>query len=190
MHGTLHLTPLSQADRLVQALTVLPAGLLLISQSSAQTWQQRLGEFLKVNETRSKGLVQLALSHRDSNSVTTTIVVGGNNAETGVWRYAIFAIVDGTQRGHQTYVEVPDPSGRTIDIKRETLPQASKIVTLSTSSFYSYFACSLYQGWLHIYAIIPSPDHQERVNTGIFDLKTRASDQFQGGKYYEHMQVI
>lgn len=181
MAATLFVRRFTDTDRIVQAFADLPSALLVVTERSVQSWQEREGELVKLEHTYLAAPVLLALTHLQQHNLTV-LLTAGINSHSGLSTYSLHWVGSSSQVLPQIPVTVPQllNEGGGV-IKRETVPQASQAVLTAHCLLCS---ASLYQGWVHVMAIPPNPDPVscKKVFTALHSFCEEAIDHFQGGK--------
>ncbi len=182
MRETLIVKPLTASDRIIQAFSVAPTGLLTVARRSTRIWQLRDGDIVKGRETSSSGVVQLALAYLDRDNSTVLVTVVSNPRDVP-WTYHIAMLSAGDQVDRETLIQVPEYGPVGSSSKKEILPRASNFVPFGAHSCRLGCVVSLYQGWLHALTIASDvAGSPAEVMTGKHNFSTAAADQFQGGK--------
>ena len=184
MATTLLVRRFTDTDRVVQAFSVFPSALLIVTERNVQSWQDREGELAKLEDTHLTAPVLLALTHLQQNNLTV-LLTAVSNSHSGLWTYGLSWFGSSCKDLAQIPVTVPELlNGGDGVIKRETMPQASQAVLTGASSDCLLCSVSLYQGWVHVMAIQPNPApvSSYKVVTALHSFCEDAADQFQGGK--------
>ena len=184
MATTLLVKRFTDTDRVVQAFSVFPSALLVVTESSVQSWQEREGELAKIEDTHLAAPTLLALTHLQQNNLTV-LLTAVSNSHSGLWTYSLTWFGSSCKDLAQIPVTVPQLlNGGGGVIKRETMPQAGQAIRTGASSDCLLCSVSLYQGWVHIMAIQPNPApvSSDKVVTALHSFCEDAADQFQGGK--------
>ncbi len=184
MATTLLVRRFTDTDRVVQAFSVFPSALLVVTERSVQSWQEREGELAKLEDTHLTAPVLLALTHLQQNN-QTVLLTAVSNSHSGLWTYSLSWVGSSCNDLAQIPVTVPQLlNGGVGVIKRETVPQASQAFLTGVSSDCLLCSASLYQGWVHVMAIPPNdaPVSCNKVVTALHSFCEDAADQFQGGK--------
>ncbi len=184
MATTLLVRRFTDTDRVVQAFSVFPSALLVVTERSVQSWQEREGELAKLEDTHLAAPVLLALTHLQQNNLTV-LLTAVSNSHSGLRTFSLSWFGSNYKDLAQIPVIIPqllnDGGGV---IKRETMPQASQAVVTGASSDSLLCSASLYQGWVHMMAIPLNPDPVscDKVVTALHSFCEDAADQSQGGK--------
>jgi hypothetical protein len=184
MATTLLVRRFTDTDRVVQAFSVFPSALRVVTERSVQSWQEREGELAKIDDIHLAAPILLALTHLPQNNLTV-LLTAVSNSHGDLWTYSLSWFGSSCKDLAQIPVTVPQLlNGGGGIIKRETVPQASQAVLTGGLSDCLLCSVSLYQGWVHVMAIPPKSDpiSCDKVVTALHSFCEDAADQFQGGK--------